>query len=223
MIIVEALFILTCFRGVIVDGLGNGSMPRANNSELQLNVSVKVTAIPTVGKENKTELPANVNNSTNTSANVNNASSLHTSSNTSVGKEEAGPNEFPDAAFPYLNESLYKRNEPFFSKEFNIRLKIWRKTLINASRQCIKFNNNSKTDIVGNLEIDFPVLGVKENIEGAFLSFETLRPVLVRRNKAHDLVSIAYMSILELWPLMVLCFSCAALSGIVVWLLVSRE
>ncbi|CAH3015563.1 unnamed protein product [Porites evermanni] len=118
-----------------------------------------------------------------------------------------------------VNITLHEHDIPFFSADFKNRLATWKKLLQNTSRHCIEPNYTNQRPI----EIDFPVFGVKEDVEDGFLPLETILPVLVRRRKKHDLVQIAYMAILELWPLLVLCFSCAALSGILVWILDSRS
>lgn len=129
-----------------------------------------------------------------------------------------GRNESEFLKFDY---SPYKQNVPFFSTGFESRLREWNKTLINASRYCARLNTNS-TSIVENLLISFPVFHTKEvDGEDGFLTFETFHPVLVRKKSRHDLATVAYLAILELWPLLVLCFSCAALSGMIIWLLVS--
>ena len=122
-----------------------------------------------------------------------------------------------ESGFPQFNYSSYNQNVPFFSVDFKSRLREWNKTLINTSTYCAKFN----TDAI-NIEIIFPVFGTYEvDPEDDFLTFESFYPVLVRKKSAHDLAEVVYLAVLELWPLLVLCFSCAALSGIVIWLLVS--
>ncbi|KAJ7351046.1 hypothetical protein OS493_037109 [Desmophyllum pertusum] len=102
-------------------------------------------------------------------------------------------------------------------------MRAWNRTLFNASRTCAKRDTNG--DIGKNLTIYFAAFeheGMVDCEVDYFLTFETLHPVLVRTKSGH-LVDIAGMTILELWPLLVLCFSCAALSGIIVWLLESRS
>ena len=116
--------------------------------------------------------------------------------------------------------SAYQENFPFFSAEFDSRLKAWNKTLINVSRYCSKLNTSgfsTKTTLL----IGFPDFFTNVGLEEVFLTFETFHPVLVRQKNRHDLATIAYLSILELWPLLVLCFSCAALAGMIIWALVS--
>ena len=116
--------------------------------------------------------------------------------------------------------SAYQENFPFFSAEFDSRLKAWNKTLINVSRYCSKLNTSGfSTETT--LLIDFPDFVTNVGREEVFLTFETFHPVLVRQKNRHDLATIAYLSILELWPLLVLCFSCAALAGMIIWALVS--
>lgn len=115
----------------------------------------------------------------------------------------------------------------FFSKDLVQRLKSWNNTLENAAKQCIK--ELIKLNIIGSVteesvEIKFPIFQAKDiDIEAKFLSLDIINPVLVREKSGHDLVNVAYLSILELWPLLVLCFTCAALSGIILWFLVSRN
>lgn len=115
----------------------------------------------------------------------------------------------------------------FFSKDLVQRLKSWNNTLENAAKQCIK--EPIKLNIIGSVteesvEIKFPIFQTKDiDIEAEFLSLDIINPVLVREKSGHDLVNVAYLSILELWPLLVLCFTCAALSGIILWFLVSRN
>lgn len=121
-----------------------------------------------------------------------------------------------------LDYSSYKENLPFFSAEFDARLREWNKTLINAIRYCAKLNGSGfsrKTT----LKISFPGFDTNVDRDEDFLTFETFHPVLVRQKSRHDLATIAYLSILELWPPLVLCFSCATLSGMIIWLLVSMN
>ena len=127
-----------------------------------------------------------------------------------------------ESEFVQFDYSSYNQNVPFFSVDFKSRLREWNKTLINASRYCAQYN----TDGI-DIEIKFPVFGTYEvDPEDDFVTFETLifesfHPVLVRKKSRHDLAEVAYLAVLELWPPLVLCFSCAALSGIIIWLLVS--
>ena len=124
------------------------------------------------------------------------------------------------------DESAFKKNLPFFQEKMIDRLRTWKEVLINATNRCAKLNYISSA-IAAELETKFVVFrahnvaGEDESDYGKFLTLETFHPVLMRQKKNHDLVSVAYMSILELWPLLVLCFSCAALSGMIIWLLVS--
>lgn len=116
--------------------------------------------------------------------------------------------------------SAYQQNFPFFSAEFDSRLRVWNKTLINVSKYCSKLNTSGfskKTTLL----IGFPGFDTNIGGEEVFLTFETFHPVLVRQKNRHDLATIAYLSILELWPLLVLCFSCAALAGMIIWVLES--
>jgi len=115
------------------------------------------------------------------------------------------------------DHSAYEENFPFFSDEFNARLRAWNETLLNVSRYCAKINaSGTKTTM---LRISFPAFDTNVDRSEDFLTLETFRPVLVRQKSRHDLATIAYLSILELWPLLVLCFSCAALAGMIIWVL----
>ena len=132
-----------------------------------------------------------------------------------------GPNE-------KLDYSSYEENSAFFSKNLIQRLRVWNNTLENASKQCIKelikLNIRIRSVTEESLEIKFPVFQTKDiDLEADFLTLETVHPVLVREKNDHDLVKVAYLSILELWPLLVFCFTCAALSGMILWFLVSRN
>lgn len=111
--------------------------------------------------------------------------------------------------------SAYEENFPFFSDEFDARLRAWNETLLNVSRYCAKINAS------GTILIMFPGFDTNVDRSEEFLTLETFRPVLVRQKSRHDLATIAYLSIIELWPLLVLCFSCAALAGMIIWVLVS--
>ena len=113
--------------------------------------------------------------------------------------------------------SAYQENFPFFSAEFNSRLRAWNKTLIKASKYCSKSVNASGFGT----KIMFPEFDTSVDRDEDFLKFETFHPVLVRPKSGHDLASVGYLAIVELWPLLVLCFSCAALAGMIIWVLVS--
>lgn len=115
--------------------------------------------------------------------------------------------------------SAYEENFPFFTEEFDARLRAWNETLLNVSRYCAKINASGTTTTI--LRIRFPAFDTNVDRSEDFLTLETFRPVLVRQKSRHDLATIAYLSILELWPLLVLCFSCAALAGMIIWVLVS--
>ena len=120
---------------------------------------------------------------------------------------------------PKWDYSAYQENFPFFSAELDSRLRAWNNnTLINASRYCTKLNDSGFSTA---LKIRFPGFGSNVDPESDFLTFGTFHPVLVQQKSRHDLATIAYLSILELWPLLVLCFSCAALAGMIIWVLVS--
>lgn len=78
------------------------------------------------------------------------------------------------------NYSAYQENFPFFTAEFDSRLRAWNETLINASRYCSKLNDNgfsTKTT----LTIWFPSFDTNVDPEEDFLKFETFHPVLVRQ------------------------------------------
>lgn len=225
----EALFILTSLRGVLVEGSRNESLfPQINNTELPDNATNKsfVAEMPTAGSNKSIE---KTENKEPTKVNQSSLTDPHThNDNTSYNATYPPPTHHPDDAasnksmnlvLPRIDDSLYEQNSPFFSKKFKSRLEIWRKILINASRHCAKL----KLDIEKQLGIDFPVFQADVGREDGFLVFDTVHPVLVRQNSKHDLVKVAYLSILELWPLLMLCFSCAALSGMIVWLLVSTR
>lgn len=122
-----------------------------------------------------------------------------------------------------LNHSSYEENSAFFSKNLVQRLRTWNNTLESDSKQCIKelIKLNITEEIV---EIKFPVFQTKDlDLDAGFLILDIIHPVLVRKKSDNDLVNVAYLSILELWPLLVLCFTCAALSGMILWFLVSRN
>jgi len=130
---------------------------------------------------------------------------------------KSGPND-------KIDNSSYEENSAFFSKNLAQRLRAWKNTLENAAKQCIKdlikLNIGNITE--ESVEIKFPVFQGKEIDPNAdFLTLEKVHPVLVSEKSGHDLVNVAYLSILELWPLLVLCFTCAALSGMILWFLVS--
>ena len=156
-------------------------------------------------------------------------SSENAPSNNSVLKKEGAQNftvEEEELWSFEQDESAFKKNLPFFQEKMIDRLRTWKEVLINATNRCAKRNYISSA-IAAELETKFVVFrahnvaGEDESDYGKFLTLETFHPVLMRQKKNHDLVSVAYMSILELWPLLVLCFSCAALSGMIIWLLVS--
>ena len=163
-IVLEALFILTCFRKVAARSLKNGNFSNQENNNTALQGAPEL---------------------------------------------------------PQWNDFSYQKNFQFSSEDLKAGMRAWNRTLFNASRTCSKRDTNG--DIGKNLTIYFAAFeheGMVDCEVDYFLTFETLHPVLVRTKSGH-LVDIAGMTILELWPLLVLCFSCAALSGIIVWLLVS--
>lgn len=147
----------------------------------------------------------------------NNASSSTTGPPTAKGLSNV------DGSIVKLDYSSYEENSAFFSKNLAQRLRAWNNTLENASKQCIK-ELIKRNVTVESVEIKFSVFQTKDiDLEAEFLTLETVHPVLVREKSGHDLVNVAYLSILELWPLLVLCFTCAALSGMILWFLVSRN
>lgn len=206
MIVLETLFILSSyFLLVASDDNNNGSSDHELNS----------TALPSatnISSTSSTQVQYNASSSATEQPPVTGSS---TGSDSVVNR---GPND-------KLDYSSYEENSEFFSKDLVQRLRTWNKTLVNTSRHCIK--ELIKLNISGSvteesLEIKFPVFHAKDiELEGDFLTLETVYPVLVRKKSGHDLVNVAYLSILELWPLLVLCFICAALSGMILWFLVS--
>lgn len=114
------------------------------------------------------------------------------------------------------DDYYFEESFAFFSSDFAARLMEWNATLMNASRHCGKLELNGV-----DLTINFAAFDGNIDREDYFLTFENLLPVLVRKKSGHDLARIAYMSILELWPVLVLCFSFAVLFGMIIWLLVS--
>lgn len=229
MFCLEALFILTSLCGVLVEGSRNESLfPQINNTELHNNATNMsfVAEMHTAGSNTSIEKtenkePTKVNQSSLTDPHTHNNNPSYNATHTSPTQhpDDAVSNKSMNLVLPRMDDSLYKQNLRFFSKSFVSRLAIWRKILINASRHCAKL----KLDIEKHLEIDFPVFQADVDRGDAFLVFDTVHPVLVRQKNKHDLVKVAYLSILELWPLLILCFSCAALSGMIVWLLVSTQ
>lgn len=214
MIVLESLFILPFFLLVATEDKQNGSVySQPNNTVLHNATNVSVPHNDSHSKEQLvTELP-NLNNSVVTPQPNNSwVNNNTTHMNNSV------PDSLEVTKFLHLDYSSYEENFAFFSKDFAERLRAWNKTLNLASRQCIK----PKSVIGENLTINFPVFQAKNvDHEVDFLTLEAVHPVLVRKRSRQDLVNVAYLAILELWPLLVLCFSCAALSGMIIWLLVS--
>ena len=109
-----------------------------------------------------------------------------------------------------------------FSKNFSQRLDKWYDTLQNASVRCGE-RSIKENGVPLAIDIEFPAFIPKdyEIPNKAFLPFGGFYPVLVRKHGRKTLAYVASMAILELSPLLVLCLSCAALSGIILWALVS--
>ena len=145
-----------------------------------------------------------------------NVSTLNATNNdTTLKGQDNAICEDANSGFPALVQANLSQ---FFSKDFALRLEQWIENLTNASKHCSKLNKSVEKYI----GVDFPVFKATLDRESEFLSFATITPVLVRDKSNKDLVKIAYLAILELWPLLLLCFSCAALSGMIVWVLVSK-
>ena len=226
MILLESLFVFPCF--LLVAANQNGSVYSQVNNTVLKNAtkmpempSTQVVPFNASLSQRPTEplltpLP-NVNNS---SVNLQRNDSELLSTTTTQVMNNSVSGDLKDTEFPHLHYSSYDENVAFFSSDFIERLRTWNDTVINASRHCIE-----RKRVPGdNTDIYFPVFQAKQiDHEGDFLALEVIHPVLVRERSGHDLVSVAYLSILELWPLLVLCFSCAALSGMILWLLVSRN
>ena len=206
----------------MAEGFRNQSIsPKINTTDLP-NITSNVSVVPTIstaGSNKSVQVKKGLSN-------VNNSSVILQLNNTNTPaiqeRNDTISNKSTDT-FPNMDDTLFNQNLRFFPKHFHSRLATWKEILINASRHCTKLNF-SGIEIKENLEIDFPVFRATEvDRDGVFLSFDTIHPVLVRPKTGHDLFKIAVLSIAELWPLLVLCFSCAALAGMIVWLLVSIE
>lgn len=237
LITLTVLSLLCCYREAAAEGGANGSIHRRKTSiapsastssnRLATNSAVRPTtteSTPAMASTSSKRLATN--SAVRPTTTESNPAMASTSSNRVATSSAMRPTT-PESTLnvnnsntpnkPKNSVTLHEHDIPFFSADFKTRLAIWKKLLQNTSRHCIEPNYTNERPI----EIDFPVFGVKEDVEDGLLPLETVLPVLVRRRKKHDLVQIAYMAILELWPLLVLCFSCAALSGILVWILVS--
>jgi len=152
------------------------------------------------------------------------SSNVQTPATGSPSVNDSTANREPNEKLLKLDYSSYEENSAFFSKNLALRLRVWNSTLENASKPCIKELIKLNSVNEESVEIRFPVFQTKDiDLEADFLTLETIHPVLVREKNDHDLVNVAYLSILELWPLLVLCFTCAALSGMILWFLVSRN
>ena len=156
--------------------------------------------------------------------NASSSSNVQTPATGSPSVNDSFVNREPNEKLLKLDFSSYEENSAFFSKNLALRLRVWNSTLENASKPCIKELIKLNSVNEESVEIRFPVFQTKDiDLEADFLTLETIHPVLVREKNDHDLVNVAYLSILELWPLLVLCFTCAALSGMILWFLVSRN
>lgn len=224
----KALFFFACYRGLFTESLH----PQINNTKSSVR-SVNVSdAEPNPGYNstgNRTEYIEKPKRNLSSSEDHNSSATNPVVFSTDSGCKEANENksehlrptegqknvvcnissvdlEFPAADFA------------FFSKEFGSRLEKWAEKLSNASKHCSKLDKCVRKYV----QVDFPVFKATVDRENEFLSFASIHPALVRDTSKKDLVRIAYLAILELWPLLLLCFSCAALSGIIVWVLDSR-
>lgn len=237
LITLTVLSLLCCYREAVAEGGANGSIHRSNdpialsastssNSRLATNSAVRPTtteSIPAMASTSSNTLATKRPTTTESTPVMASTSSNRPATNsvmrptTPESTLNVNNSNTPNKPKNSVNITLHEHDIPFFSADFKTRLTIWKQLLQNTSRHCIEPNYTNERPI----EMNFPVFGVKEDVEDGFLPLETILPVLVRRREKHDLVKIAYMAILELWPLLVLCFSCAALSGILVWILVS--
>lgn len=209
------LSLLCCYREAVAEGGANGSIHRSNNPiapSASTSSNSRLATTSAVRPTTTESTPAMTSTGSNRPAT--NSSMRPTTPESTLNVNNSNTPNKPKNS---VNITLHEHDIPFFSADFKNRLATWKKLLQNTSRHCIEPNYTNQRPI----EIDCPVFGVKGDAEDGFLPLETILPVLVRRRKKHDLVQIAYMAILELWPLLVLCFSCAALSGILVWILVS--
>lgn len=207
MVAFRALFIFYWWHGVVVNGSRNESS--YNNTESD-NYTANVPPTHNPGSKPHLNNTGSYNLNDTASNNTTNTSSpqdLHDGSNTT-------------ARSPLITMAEKDDLLQGFSNDFLKRLETWKQNVINSSRDCTK---NLSRDSENSFEIKFPVLKATVDREDPFLSFDTIHPALVREKSQHDLVKVAYLSILELWPLLLLCFSCAALSGMIVWLLVSTH
>ena len=190
------------------------------------------TSIVTRGRNDKYEYSSVSTIATNISPTPSTQVENNASSSTTVQTQATGLPNVDDSIVNLepnerLDDSSYEENSAFFSKNLVQRLRTWNNTLENASKQCIKelIKLNTIGSVTeGSVEIKFPVFETRGiDLKADFLSLDIIHPVLVRKKSDHDLVNVAYLSILELWPLLVLCFTCAALSGMILWFLVSRN
>ena len=225
------IFILCCHFFLVASGdnsnITTAVLPRASNVSIIPSTQLQYSATSSTIKR----LPAKFDYSsasviaTNISPTPSTQVEYYASSSTTVQPLATG---LPNTDEPNKRlHSSYEENSAFFSKNLAQRLETWNNTLENASKQCIK--ELIKLNIIervteGSVEIKFPVFKTKDiDLEANFLSLDIIHPVLVREKSDRDLVNVAYLSILELWPLLVLCFTCAALSGVILWFLVSRN
>lgn len=222
MVALRALFVFYWWHGVVVNGSRNESS--YNNTESD-NYTTNVPTTHNPGshksidyKTERTESPTPRMNTDTVSYNSNDTASNNTANTSSTQDLHDGSNTTARSPLKTMaeNNDLLR----VFSNDFVKRLETWKQNVINSSRDCAK---SQGLDSENSFEIKFPVLKATVDREDPFLPFETIHPALVREKSQHDLVKVAYLSILELWPLLLLCFSCAALSGMIVWLLVSTH
>lgn len=238
------IFILCCDFFLVASGdnsnIATTVLPSTTNVYLIPSTQVQYNATSSTSKQLSATGFSNVDNSIVTRgqndkfdyssvlviANISPTASTQVEYNASSSNLHPLATELPNEPNGRLDSS-YEENSAFFSKNLVERLKTWNNTLENASKQCIQ--ELIKLNIIGSVseesvEIKFPVFQTKDiDLKANFLSLDIIHPVLVREKSGQDLVNVAYLSLLELWPLLVLCFTCAALSGMILWFLVSRN
>lgn len=215
MYIFKALFFFVCFDGLSVEtAQPQVNKTREHGSNGNKTEPLKNTDNSTLQDDNK--------NITSTKPAITNGLGYNNSNENKIEPPKVNVSTLDNAICEDANSgfpTLVQANlSQFFSKDFALRLELWIKSLSNVSKHCSKL----KKSVEKYIGVDFPVFKATMDRESEFLSFATINPVLVRDKSEKDLVKIAYLAILELWPLLLLCFSCAALSGMIVWVLVSK-
>lgn len=215
MYIFKALFFFVCFDGLSVEtAQPQVNKTREHGSNGNKTEPLKNTDNSTLQDDNK--------NITSTKPAITNGLGYNNSNENKIEPPKVNVSTLDNAICEDANSgfpTLVQANlSQFFSKDFALRLELWIKSLSNVSKHCSKL----KKSVEKYIGVDFPVFKATMDRESEFLSFATINPVLVRDKSEKDLVKIAYLAILELWPLLLLCFSCAALSGMIVWVLDSR-